>query len=267
MNTRRKSGPRKPQSDVKITSYNVLSSFLSAANYFKNCKPEFLEPNYRLNELFKKLDIETDQDAVICLQEISTPWAGKLHSYFSEKGYYLVTGLYGNKWNGYMGVGIAIPSEKYEIEEVNITRISDTKKMPRKEKPTGYVVAITAFFTKLLATITGFFLYFATLARLYKAPETKTDLWDNALYRSNQLVCVRLRDRKSDKVFCVGNYHMPCMFKLPSVMMVHCALSAQHLQRFACQHPYVYAGDFNIKPDSTMYRLMTEGKVEKTVSV
>jgi endonuclease/exonuclease/phosphatase family metal-dependent hydrolase len=58
---------------------------------------------------------------------------------------------------------------------------------------------------------------------------------------------------------------MPCMFKLPSVMVTHCALSAQHIQRWAKDDPYVYTGDFNIKPDSSQYQLLTQGNLETKV--
>ena len=30
-------------------------------------------------------------------------------------------------------------------------------------------------------------------------------------------------------------------------MMIHCALSAQHIHKYAKGSPYVYCGDFNIK--------------------
>ena len=30
--------------------------------------------------------------------------------------------------------------------------------------------------------------------------------------------------------------------------MIHCALSAQHLQKYADKDPYLLVGDFNIKP-------------------
>lgn len=89
---------------------------------------------------------------------------------------------------------------------------------------------------------------------------------------------------------------MPCAFFLPAVMMIHCALSVQHTQRLAKSFgssnasirggnnnspteqksdssdsikesnsipsgpdPYILVGDFNIKPDSNMYRMITEG--------
>ena len=51
------------------------------------------------------------------------------------------------------------------------------------------------------------------------------------------------------------------MFREPKVMMAHCALSAQHLSKFAGGLPFVYCGDFNIKPESSMYGMMTEGRI------
>ena len=54
--------------------------------------------------------------------------------------------------------------------------------------------------------------------------------------------------RPDSKPFVVGTYHMPCMFKVPSVMMIHCALSAQHIHKYASNDPYLLVGDFNIKP-------------------
>lgn len=48
-------------------------------------------------------------------------------------------------------------------------------------------------------------------------------------------------------------------------MVTHCALSAQHIQRYAKEDPYVYVGDFNIKPDSSMYKLLTEGEIDSKV--
>ena len=87
-------------SAVRVTTYNVLSSDLGGADYFTSCRPEDLKASYRLGVLKQKLDIETDSKAIICLQEVSTVWAGVLHTYFANRGYHMVTGLYGNKFNG-----------------------------------------------------------------------------------------------------------------------------------------------------------------------
>jgi hypothetical protein len=35
--------------------------------------------------------------------------------------------------------------------------------------------------------------------------------------------------------FCVGTYHMPCAFRKPPMMMLHCALSAQQV-RTSCMY-------------------------------
>ena len=89
-------------SNVRVTTYNVLSSHLGGADYFTSCRPEHLDAKYRLKQLQKKLDIEIEAKAIICLQEVSTPWAGALHVYFANRGYHMVTGLYGNKFNGWV---------------------------------------------------------------------------------------------------------------------------------------------------------------------
>lgn len=215
---------------VKITSYNVLSSNLCEPNYFQSCSPEYLAPQYRFNVLKEKLDSEVSARSVICLQEVSQNWNGSLHSYFSSKGYHLITAPYGNKFDGYMGVSIAVPLAEFDISDVDITRIADTKRLPRKPKATGISKAVETF-QKILRSV-------GRIAGIYKdAPE----LWDSVTFRHNQMISLRLKSKRNDKSFVVGTYHMPCMFKMPSVMMVHCALSAQHIQRFAGSDPYVLA--------------------------
>ena len=260
--------------NIKVTTYNVLSSHLGGADYYTTCKPEDLDPPTRLQRLKSKLDQEVAAGAIICLQEVSTHWAGNLHAYFSSRGYCLVTGLYGNKFNGYMGVAIAAPLKDYDVLGVDISNVADTKRMARKPKPT--------LVQKLLAMLKEPLLQLLKAIGVWKP---QADPWREALRRYNQMVSVRLQPKAAGgRPFVVGTYHMPCMFKLPSVMMIHCALSAQHIQRLAKRFtdastspsssssssasqsaspdPYIYVGDFNIKPDSSMYRLLTQGSVE-----
>lgn len=243
-------------STVKIASYNILSSSLCEPNYFRNCKPEALDPSTRLDAVKRKLDRFIEDKSVICLQEVSQKWAGDLHVYFASKGYHLINASYGNKFDGYMGVAVGVPLSDYEISDVDITRVADTKSIAREPKPRGFIDVTLAKMGKIYRAV-------GRIVGSYKDP---IELWDSVTHRHNQIISLRLKCRQSDKSFVVGTYHMPCMFKLPSVMMAHCALSAQHLQRFANGDPHVFAGDFNIKPDSTMYRLMTQGTVEKSVS-
>ncbi len=216
-----------------------------------------------------KLDKEVAEGSIICLQEVSKLWGGKLHQYFANRGYYMVTSLYGNIWNGYMGVATAVPLKDYEILAVDITKIADTKKMIKKPKPT--------LIQKVIAAIHGHFLYVAKLLGMWKPP---FDVWKESLRRSNEVVTVRLQSKSGGRPFVLGTYHMPCAFWSPQMMMIHCALSTQHIQRLAktlasdstggsgtatassAADPYIFVGDFNIKPESTMYRMITKGCVE-----
>lgn len=230
-------------SRVRVVSYNVLSSHLGSPSHFTSCQSEFLDPAYRYKKLCEKLDTETAKRSVICLQEVSTEWAGLLHVYFFAKKYHLITALYGGKFNGYMGVATAVPVDCFDIQGVNIKRISDTIAMPAPP-PLSFIQRILAFFRKL-----------------FWAPVETS--WDRSLWKNNQLIAVTLSPRESTSQFTIGNYHMPCDFRHPQVMVTHSCLAAQYLQSLSSGSPHILTGDFNFKPSSTMYRIMTQGEVEK----
>lgn len=240
-------------SSLRVTTYNVLSSHLGGANYYTNCKPEYLDSKYRLDLLKSKLQSEFDAKSIICLQEVSTSWAGSLHSYFSENGYYFITGMYGNKFNNYMGVGVAYPMDKFTLVDSDITRIADTKRIKYVKKN-----KLQQFLSKLKKTV-------GSIGSIWgKGGKRKAELWDNVTYRANQMVSLRLKFKENgSKPFVVGTYHMPCMFDLPSVMVAHCALSGQHIQKYANGDAHIFCGDFNIKPDSSMYSLLTTGSLDE----
>lgn len=239
---------------IKVTTYNVLSSHLSEEDYFTHCDPLHLKPERRLGELKRKLDVEVAQGSVICLQEVSNLWSGSLTAYFASKGYAFSTGLYGNKFNGYMGVAMAVPLHKYDILDVDITRVADTKRGVRKEK--------LGFVQEWLQRVSSYLRSLLVGWKLLERPPEEP--WQLACSRFNQMVTMKLAPKGSGGggAFVVGTYHMPCMFRTPSVMVIHCALSAQHINRYARGLPYVFCGDFNIKPDSPMYSMMTQGKME-----
>jgi len=239
---------------IKVTTYNVLSSHLSEEDYFTHCDPVHLDPKRRLGELKRKLDVEVAQGAVICLQEVSTLWAGSLTSYFTSKGYAFSTGLYGSKFNGYMGVAMAVPLHKYDILDVDITRVADTKRNARRVQ--------LGFVQEWLRRVGNYVRSLLVNWKLLDRPEE--DAWQLANSRFNQMISMRLAPKGSGGggAFVVGTYHMPCMFRTPAVMTIHCALSAQHIARYARGLPYVFCGDFNIKPGTPMYDVMTRGCVQ-----
>lgn len=93
--------------------------------------------------------------------------------------------------------------------------------------------------------------------------------------RFNQALFARLRPRRTNTLasgaaasslaahngesFCVGTYHMPCMFRIPPVMTIHTSMIVKHISRLAGTDPFVLAGDFNFVPDSACYKIVTEG--------
>lgn len=233
----------------RLTSYNVLSSHLASPSYFVYCSPEYLDAEYRFKGLCTKLDRETSLKSIVCLQEVSHQWAGRLHTYFASKNYHFVTALYGPRFNGYMGVAVAIPLDKYDLCQVDITTIADTKVRPKKEIPPlwfKWIMNCVGFIKRLLCV------------------NSEPSYWDYAYNRSNQMICVGVKCKYTNQEFVVGNYHMPCAFRTPQVMTIHCSLAAQHIQRLSRGLPCAFLGDFNIKPDSKMYQLLTTGNMDTT---
>lgn len=240
--------------NVNVVTYNVLSSHLASADYFTNCDPRFLKADYRLDLLKKILSEKIDDGSVICLQEVSTMWSGKLQPFFLEKGYCMIDTHYGSHYNGNMGVAIAFPLKEYKLQDLDISCVADTKFRVRKPKLSFF----GNIYTRLLSLASDI------LGRIGLISKQDNNPWNLALKRNNRMITARFTPVSDpSKPFVVGTYHMPCMFRLPAVMLIHCALSTQLIQRIAGPDPYLFVGDFNIKPDSSMYQLLTSGSVEK----
>jgi 2',5'-phosphodiesterase len=282
--------------NIHITSYNVLSSHLSEPDHYSTLNPDHLNPINRLPVVLSKLEdeIENQNASIICLQEVSHDWAGSFHTYFANKGYHMVTGLYGRHFNGYMGVAIAFKLSDYTILDVDISRLADKREdgWPRKPKEKSSIIRniYKGIYKSLSSTIKS--LYYSLTG---KKPKRIIDPWFMSQNRFNQLVTVKLQDKKTKKSFAVGNYHMPCAFYAPQVMTIHTDLAARHVQRLASTSgaavtnddnndenennddetatatttsnsssmPYILAGDWNIKPGDASYNLLTTGMIDK----
>lgn len=235
--------------DARVVTYNVLSSSLCDPTYFTHCAPDDLDPVQRLPKLMKKLEAEMAKGAVIGLQEVSQKWAGDLHVFFAERGYHMVCSLYGRPFNGYMGIALAVPLEKYEMSKVDISRCSDTKKLPREQYDPGF---LRKYFVDapvgLYRKISG-----------KRAPQSD---WQLARARFNTIMYATLRCKTTGVEFGVANYHMPCMFRNQKVMTIHCQLAAMYAQRMAGDKPAVLMGDFNIKPGDGGYELITRAELD-----
>ena len=131
------------------------------------------------------------------------------------------------------------PEAKYDILDVDITRVADTKRLPYKPKTPPQ-----PWYSQLLLQITEFIVKLALYWKFI--PQKSPELWDNVLYRTNQMICMRLRVKADSnglavpnstlddnasvqstissstlgtsghgnaRPFVVGNYHMSCMFQ------------------------------------------------------
>ena len=88
------------------------------------------------------------------------------------------------------------------------------------------------------------------------------DQWVRARAKWNVLIMVSLIsvDKKEKGEFAVACYHMPCDFHYPTVMTLHSYYAMLEAQKFAQgRMGLIFCGDFNIKPDSKQYQMITEG--------
>jgi 2',5'-phosphodiesterase len=241
-------------SRVRIVSYNVLSSHLARTDHYPTLNPSHLLASNRLPVVLKKLDEEVEKKSIICLQEVSQDWEGELHTYFANRGYYLVSGLYGKKFNGYMGCILAWPTDSMNVLKVDISRLSDKRqggwpKGPKKGTVSKIISRIVSAVRQPLEN-SGW---------LQKPP---IDHWSMAQNRFNILLSVQLQEKQSGRSYFVSTYHMPCAFYAPMVMTLHAEMAAKHVQTLAGDCPYILAGDWNFKPYDSAYSLLTTGMMD-----
>lgn len=62
-------------------------------------------------------------------------WAGPLHTLFAAHGYHFVVSLYGGSFNGYMGVGVAVPLDTFDVTDTALVRVAEGKAWPRAPPP------------------------------------------------------------------------------------------------------------------------------------
>jgi len=259
---------------ARIVSYNLLSSHLADPKFHTKCKPEDLSASNRLPKILAKLDEEIAicNKSVFCLQEVSHDWATALHVFFAERGYHMITGLYGRNFNGYMGIATAFPTEHFKMQKVDLLRLSDKKQdgWPRKPRAPEPSALRTYVFNPIYNPMKAAYRYYRPKKR------AEDDAWDYSKYRYNQFIGVKLLNRclgesastSTSTPFWVGNYHMPCAFRTPAVMNIHADLVGSRIQKLAKgengnHDPYVLAGDFNILPESPHYSLLKTGTLDE----
>jgi 2',5'-phosphodiesterase len=264
---------------LRVVSYNVLSSSLSAPTFFAHSLEKHCSPRHRLEKLLTKLDAEVELGAVVCLQEVSLAWTGRLHAYFAAKRYTFVNSNYGNRNNNFMGVGVAFPSTRYALRMADLSVIADTKSggwnaprtagaarppAPAAPEP-SWADALGSWFRRAVGQLPDCSPANRTSeASSDPAADEANEAWNLSKSKFNVMVSLRLRplqDGEDDsREVVVATYHTPCVYWSPGAMTIHCALATQKVQTLAeGRFPYILTGDFNIKPGSPQYALLTTG--------
>jgi len=76
---------------------------------------------------------------------------------------------------------------------------------------------------------------------------------------TNRLLLLKLKHLESGSFLWMGNFHMPCKYQFPGVMVAFAALAVQSMQRLSGGVPCMLAGDWNSLPDSAVYGMITSG--------
>uniref|UniRef100_A0A6T1E2S6 Endonuclease/exonuclease/phosphatase domain-containing protein n=1 Tax=Alexandrium monilatum TaxID=311494 RepID=A0A6T1E2S6_9DINO len=250
------------QADVRVVTYNLLSPPLATPSHFPKCAPEDVDHRNRFPKILARLEGEVAARAVIGLQEVNLGWAGQLHAFFAERGYTAVFAQYGKTPNGYMGVMLAWPTARFEVQDVEISRLSDTapkQTWPKTQKAAASPLNPYGFMTRQgLKDVLG----------CWPPTDPKAEPgsfeWSTARDRLNEAIFVRLKPRGPEpgKAFVVSTYHMPCLFGEPEkvrVVNIHAYLLLSRLRAFASGDPAVLMGDFNVKPGTSSYHLLASG--------
>jgi len=245
--------------EIKVISYNILSPNLVSAHSTER-DPRYLEEEYRFDLVQEELrDFISDSDynrPIFALQEVAQSWADKLLVFFEQFGYRFYWSRGSKYFNGYMGVAIAWPANQYEIVQMKTVTPSEDIPKPPKDDKEKYNYSLNSLWYKLNKWWYG--------SSLPKNERHKLiSDWKYASYRNNTaLLATFMHTKFNQGTFLVANYHMPCAFKKPLVMLLHAAALSRKvlMEQTTIDHhnlPIILVGDFNSQPDSTVYRYLT----------
>lgn len=252
-------------------TYNVLSSHLCSPKQWKKCPERDLHPPTRLLRIQKKLADAMERHAVIGLQEVSSDWAGELHVFFAKHGYQTVFARYGESFNGYMGSLLAYPADCLQAEQVKLHHVGESLP-PTSRDPSSWPQHLSPFgiyshqgFAELMGVDAE-----GLKPNARRSPRgemldvlnpRRNREWALAARRDNVAVIARFKPLDGSSAdFCVGVYHMPCLFANTEdnqTKNIHTLALRAEMAKFSNGDPCILLGDFNFRPASSSYSLIT----------
>jgi len=256
---------------VVVVSYNLLAQPLCDPEDYVLSARTHLEDEFRFRSVCKKLKQHTENLAIIALQELTQDWAEKLIEWFSVRQYRLQVHHYGRPDQGNMGVGIAYPCLIYE----NVDREPIAFRLTEK-KPEGWGFLDVISELEPIEEQEAHTLHAPqptwedlSVKTEYRQPAMRVrppsphphDIWSKARWKNNAIMIMNLRrvGNYTDPGILVATYHMPCAFLQPKIMTIHTMLAMHVVQKLASERkiPFVFLGDFNMKPRDPTYVLCT----------
>ena len=208
--------------NFNVITFNCLTPFSGVPSEYPDCDPIVLDRLRRKNTILSLFTNWLRTSPIIVLQEVPYNWKQDFDRYFTKRDYTFHCMNYGQKTNGILGVGIAVPNF-YAIDptEVEFIRVAD------------YINDIDSSDDN----------------------EVDTNI-ENAKKRANLVVRMMIR-LNNGKAFYLYNYHMPCAYKTPLVQILHIDALKRIITSFP-NIPYILAGDMNILPTSKEYEFLTD---------
>lgn len=227
---------------VNIVTFNGLSSAYSNSETYPKLETKYLSNQFRF-ELFKNhLREWTNKDYIILLQELSLSWSNELILFFEQFNYKFVYTHYGNKYNDFMGIGIAYP-HSYKTLKTEIFCVGDKIKLPFNVKKYKDYYSFSKFNVFK-------FIYSVFYSNVINYHKNIHETYNNAMRKYNRSIFITLQ--KDNCVFNVMNYHMPCEFKTPLLQKLHFDILVKYIAQI--NNITILGGDFNITPESEVYR-------------
>lgn len=218
-----------PQLNFNVITFNIGTPFSFTPSEYPECDPAFLDRIRRRNAILSLMTSWLRTSPIIILQEVPYNWKQDFDRYFTKRGYTFHCMNYGQKTNGILGVGIAVPNS-YAIDptEVEFIRVAD------------YIECDCD----------------CDSSDDYSSDNKVESSIENAKKRANLVVRMKIH-LNNGKAFYLYNYHMPCAFKTPLVQILHICALKRIIASFP-DIPYILAGDMNILPMSKEYEFLTD---------
>ena len=215
--------------NFNVITFNCLTPFSGVPSEYPDCDAAILDRLRRKNAILSLFTNWIRTSPIIVLQEVPYNWKRDFDRYFTKRNYTFYCMNYGQKTNGILGVGIAVPNF-YAIDptEVEFIRVAD------------YIECDCD----------------CDSSDDYSSDNEVDTNIENAKKRANLVVRMKIH-LNNGKAFYLYNYHMPCAFKTPLVQILHINALKRIIASFP-DIPYILAGDMNVLPTSKEYKFLTD---------